>query len=170
MPRPLPPAHQRTTPPRRRWLVACAVLATAAVVALPGNQMIPTAAAQAPAPAAGYRFIAHPTANPAPVDRAFVAQAFLRKVRTWPDGQIIHPVDLGPNAPIRQQVSREVFGRSVAGVKSYWQQMIFSGRSLPPPELGSEDEVVAYVLRHPGSIGYVSAKTALRGALAVSFK
>jgi hypothetical protein len=51
---------------------------------------------------------------------------------------------------------KDVLKRSVAAVKSYWQQRIFSGRALPPPELDSEEEVVLYVLTHPGAVGYVS--------------
>jgi hypothetical protein len=48
--------------------------------------------------------------------------------------------------------------------------MIFSGRSLPPPELGSDDEVLRYVLAHPGAIGYVSGAANLRGAKVLAVK
>ena len=54
--------------------------------------------------------------------------------------------------------------RSVAAVKSYWQQMVFSGRGVPPPELDTEAQVVSFVLRNPGSVGYVSVGTSLHGA------
>jgi hypothetical protein len=49
-------------------------------------------------------------------------------------------------------------------VKAYWQQLIFSGRDVPPPELESDDAVVAYVLAHRGSIGYVSGMAELKNA------
>jgi hypothetical protein len=49
-------------------------------------------------------------------------------------------------------------------VKSYWQQMVFSGRSVPPPEMDSEDQVVAFVLKNRGAVGYVSATTNVLGA------
>ena len=52
-------------------------------------------------------------------------------------------------------------------MRSYWQQRIFSGQGLPPPELADDDAVVSYVLSHPGAIGYVAAGTALNGATAV---
>jgi ABC-type phosphate transport system substrate-binding protein len=128
----------------------------------------PDALAQAPsAPASSsqeaYRLIVDPANSTTSVDRVFVAQAFLKKVRRWPDGGTIHPVDLARGSPIRSRWSSDVLSRSVDAVKIYWQQMIFSGRELPPPEMGSDDEVVDYVLRRPGSIGYVSASTNLRG-------
>ena len=44
----------------------------------------------------------------------------------------------------------------MAATRNYWQQMVFSGRELPPPELDSDEDVVRFVLKYPGAIGYVS--------------
>ena len=110
-------------------------------------------------------------ANPATVvDRAFVAQAFLKKVRRWPDGQTILPVDLTRDSSVRRQWSLDLLGRSVEAVKNYWQQLIFAGRDLPPPELPSEGDVVSYVLHNPGAIGYVSASAQLHGTKVLGFQ
>ena len=46
----------------------------------------------------------------------------------------IRPVDLRPNAATRRLFSERMLRRSVAAVRSYWQQRIFSGRGVPPPE------------------------------------
>ena len=54
--------------------------------------------------------------------------------------------------------------RSVEAVKTYWQQAVFSGRDIPPPELDSDDDVVRYVLRNPGGVGYVTGNADLHGA------
>jgi hypothetical protein len=51
----------------------------------------------------------------------------------------------------------------VQAVKSYWQQVIFSGRGVPPPELESDEAVIRYVLRFPGAVGYVSGTADVRG-------
>lgn len=84
-------------------------------------------------------------------------------MKHWPaDGPVI-PVDLGPDSVARRRFSEEVLSRSVAGVKNYWQQLIFSGRDLPPPEFSTEEEVIRYVGKTPGSVGYVSSTT-LSGA------
>ena len=42
-------------------------------------------------------------------------------------------------------------------MKNYWQQLIFSGQDVPPPELKTDDEVIQYVIKNPNSIGYVSS-------------
>ncbi len=49
-------------------------------------------------------------------------------------------------------------------MRSYWQQVIFSGRGLPPPELPDDAVVVAYVLSHRGAIAYVSGDAVVRSA------
>ena len=58
----------------------------------------------------------------------------------------------------------------MAAVKSYWQQMLFSGRDVAPPEMDSEDGVVSYVLRHPGSIGYVGSSANVGGAKVITLR
>ena len=103
--------------------------------------------------------------NPATrVERQFLADAFLKKVSTWENGDVIRPVDLPPGSPVRQQFTEEVLHRSIQEVKGYWQQRIFSGRDVPPPELDKDEEVVEYVLHHGGAVGYVSRATPLGGA------
>ena len=114
-------------------------------------------------PRSAYVVIVHPGNRASRVDRQFLAEAFLRRTTRWPDDTLIRPVDLGPDARARLRFSEEVLSRSVASVRSYWQQRIFSGQGLPPPELPDDESVVAYVLGHPGAIGYVGAGTALNG-------
>lgn len=108
-----------------------------------------------------YRVVVN-AANPqASVDRRFLADAFLKKVTRWGAGEAIRPVDQRPESVSRQRFSDDVLGRSVAAVKSYWAQLVFSGRDLPPPELDGDDEVVRYVAKHAGAVGYVSASASV---------
>jgi hypothetical protein len=108
-----------------------------------------------------YRIIVHADHPTASDTRDFLAKAFLKKVRAWPDGTAIKPVDLPADSPVRRDFTRGVLQRSVAAVKRYWQQAIFSGRDVPPPEVASEERALRYVSEHPGSVAYVSASTPL---------
>jgi ABC-type phosphate transport system substrate-binding protein len=115
-------------------------------------------------PRSTYVLIANPTSRISKIDRKFLAEVFLRRATRWPDDTPIQPVDLGPDAPARARFSQEVLLRSVTSVRSYWQQRIFYGQGLPPPELADDEAVVSFVVSHPGAIGYVAAGTALSGA------
>jgi ABC-type phosphate transport system substrate-binding protein len=97
--------------------------------------------------------VANPTGR---ASRGFVSDAFLKKTTRWPDDVVIRPVDQPEDSQVRRRFSDEVLKRSVAAVKSYWQQIVFTGRDLPPPELGSDADVVTFVTKHPGAIGYVA--------------
>jgi hypothetical protein len=83
---------------------------------------------------------------------------FLKEVTRWDDGEAVHPVDLRGDSDTRSKFSESVIRRSIAAVRSYWQQRIFSGRGVPPPELESDADVVRYVLKYRGSVGYVSSR------------
>lgn len=104
------------------------------------------------------------------VDRRFLSQVFLRKTVSWPNGDSIRPVDLPPDAPVRRQFTDQIHSRSIAAVKSYWQQVIFSGRGLPPPELATDEAVVRFVSRNPGAVGYVSGNADVRTVRVLTVK
>ena len=128
------------------------------------------ATAEAPPPPPPFVVIVHPDNPSTTLDRSFVADAFLKKATRWPNGDVIKPVDLASESATRERFSRDVLRRSVAAVKSYWQQMIFSGRDVPPPELSGDDLVVQYVQTHRGAIGYVAGNTRLGDARAVTIR
>lgn len=110
-----------------------------------------------------FRLVAHPSNPQRGAERSFVADAFLKKTTRWESGETIRPVDLRPAATTRKRFTERVLKRSVGAVRSYWQQRIFSGRDVPPPELDSDDEVLAFVAKYPGAVGYVSGSTKLKG-------
>jgi hypothetical protein len=138
---------------------------TAAALVVVASLVAPHARADS---AGAYRLIVHPSNLAREIDRGFVAQAFLKKVIHWPSGIPIQPIDLDQRSPVRRRWSDEVLNRSVEAVKSYWQQMIFSGRGLPPPEVTTDEQVIDFVLHRAGAIGYVSADANLHGARVLS--
>jgi ABC-type phosphate transport system substrate-binding protein len=117
-----------------------------------------------------YQMIVNPSNRLASVDRSFLEDAYLKKITRWPNDEVIRPVDLGPGSPTRRAFSEAVVRRSVDAVKGYWQQRIFSGRDVPPPELDSDDDVVRYVLRYDGAVGYVSGTARLGAARVVTVR
>lgn len=96
-------------------------------------------------------------ANPvAALAREQVSKMFLKKVLKWEDGQAVVPVDREQSSAVRAAFSKAVHGKPVSAVASYWQQQIFSGRDVPPPEKTSDAAVLAFVRANPGAIGYLS--------------
>lgn len=118
-------------------------------------------AAAGPARAASFKLVAR-ASNPAKsLSTTQVEQLFLKKVTRWEDGQEVRPVDLAADSPVREAFSRQVLGKAVSAIESYWQKMIFSGRATPPLELATDTQVLDFVRSTPGAIGYVSAGATL---------
>jgi hypothetical protein len=106
-----------------------------------------------------FKIVVHPDNAIAKVSRQVLSSLFLKQVTRWDDGEASRPVDLKSDSATRRRFSERVLNRSVAAVKNYWQQRIFSGGGVPPPELESDQAVLAYVTKHRGAVGYVSSLT-----------
>ena len=86
-----------------------------------------------------------------------VSDLFLKKTK-WKDGSTATPVDLVSNSKIREQFTLEIHGKSISAIRSFWQQAAFSGTASAPPEKANDQEVIEFVKKNPGAIGYVSTK------------
>ena len=119
-----------------------------------------------PAPSAGqaqlpFQVVVNASNPSEPVTSSWVAKAFLHKVRRWPDGEAVVPVDLEVDSFTRAAFTRAIHRKSVRGIESFWQRQIFSGGSPPPPRKERDADVIAFVRERPGAIGYVSPRAVL---------
>lgn len=107
-------------------------------------------------------------ANPvSSLTRAELSAIFMRRVRSWPDGTEIRPVDHRVETVVRERFSRVVHGKSVAYVTRYWQRLIFAGRGIPPPVVPSGGAVMELVRANRGAIGYIDANAPIATDLKV---
>jgi ABC-type phosphate transport system substrate-binding protein len=130
----------------------------------------PGALAAANPPAGGFRLVVHPEVDAPALARKLVADMFLKKTTRWPDGTPVAPVDLRFGSSVRERFSQQVLLRSAFAVRNYWQQRIFTGRGVPPPELDSDEAVVRYVQSRRGAVGYVSESAATSGVKVVGVR
>lgn len=101
-------------------------------------------------------------ANPSPgISSTELGRVFQKQATRWSNGLTTEPVDLAEGSMLRERFTRTVFARSTAQIKAWWQSQMFSGRGVPPAELATEAQVIEFVQRNGGAIGYVSAGTRL---------
>jgi hypothetical protein len=120
--------------------------------------------ARAPAEDVKLKVIVHPDNALTSVSRGFLRDVFLKKSTGWPGGEGILPVDLAWRFAERPVFTEHVLQKTPAQVKAYWNQQIFSGKGVPPPEADSPRAVIAYVLANPGAVGYIPASRDPGGA------
>jgi len=145
----------------RPRLVVCAALVLVLGIGL-------VARASAESPSSEFIVVVNRQNAATLLSREFLADAFLKKASHWDGGETIRTVDQRADSSARNAFSSSVLKRTVRAVRNYWQQRIFSGGDLPPPELDSDDAVVGYVARYRGGVGYVSRSANLGDTKAVS--
>jgi hypothetical protein len=96
--------------------------------------------------------VTNPASN---IGRSELAALFTKKEQSWSDGTPAFPVDLPADDPTREAFTAAIHGKSSKAIRAYWQQQIFSGRQVPPPERDSDEQVLAYVRTTVGAVGYV---------------
>jgi len=119
------------------------------------------------ASAADFKVIVNSSNGSAKISKTDLNALFLKKMVKWGDGTPAAPVNQSKKSAVRDNFTTAVHGKSVAAVDSYWQQQIFSGRDVPPPEKSSDADVVAFVKANPGAIGYVTNAAATAGVKTV---
>lgn len=117
----------------------------------------------------GFKVLVH-RANPTTsVTRAQLGQMFLKKVTRWPGGAVVTPVEPADEA-VKARFYERVTGKSPGALRAYWNQLIFSGRDVPPLERQSDEAVVEFVRGNAGAIGFVAAGTPTGDAKVISVK
>lgn len=115
----------------------------------------------------GFQVVVHSSNSTEAVTKAQLSRIFLKKTAGWPQGPRSQPVDQDSKSPVRASFTTAVHGKSVTSIELFWQRQIYSGRSFPPPELSSDQEVLEYVRDTPGAVGYVSSEARLKGDVKV---
>jgi ABC-type phosphate transport system substrate-binding protein len=101
-----------------------------------------------------FKVIVNPDNPSDSVSRDFLRDAYLKKETEW-HGKTLRPIDLSSKHGTREQFTKNVIRKSSSQLRTYWNQQVFSGKGVPPPEVESASAVVSYVLANPGAVGYL---------------
>lgn len=119
------------------------------------------------APARGealpFQVIAHPDVPTMTLNKATLAQIFLRTRTRWDGGDKAKPVDQAATSQLKASFAKLILDRDLDALKAYWDQQVFAGKGVPPPEKPNDAAVAAYVASTPGSVGYISASVKVEG-------
>jgi TonB family protein len=111
--------------------------------------------------AADVKVIANGSVKADIISASEVKSIFLEKSNSLRDGTHVEPV-FEKDGPVHEAFLHKYLAAGTDNdLQSYYRALVFSGRGSMPKQLGSDAEVVAYVARTKGAIGYVSAETAV---------
>src|SRR5579864_8903895 len=127
----------------RRFLFAVpAVLACAASFAHAGD----------------FKVIANPSVKASEVSAEDLKAVFLATKTSLADGSHVEPV-WAKGGATHEAFLKEYVGKTDAALGTYYRSLVFTGKASMPKSFGSDAEVVAYVAKTKGAVGYVSSAT-----------
>jgi len=85
------------------------------------------------------------------------------------DGSHVVPV-LEKGGPAHEAFLKEYIGKTDAALQTYYRSLVFTGKASMPKMLAADEEVVAYVAKTKGAIGYVGAATNAEGVKTLEVK
>lgn len=88
-------------------------------------------------------------------------EIFLGTRYSLSNGAKVIPVLL-KGGPVHESFLKSYLGKTAEGFRTWWMQIVFTGQGLLPKTFDSEADLVDYVGRTRGTIGYVS-RASVRG-------
>jgi hypothetical protein len=107
------------------------------------------------------------TATAVSVDE--VKEVFLFTAPSFRNGDRIVPV-LEEGGPAHEVFLKEYVRKSDAALQTYYRSLVFTGKAKLPKILRADAEVVAYVAKTRGAVGYVRAETDSPGTKTLQVK
>jgi hypothetical protein len=125
-------------------------------------------AAASPASAADFKVVAHPSVKASDISFDDLKRVFLATRTSLPDGSQVQPV-LARAGAAHGAFLRDL-GKSDSALSTYYRSLVFTGKAAMPKICSSDAEVIAYVARTKGAIGYVSAEAKAPGTKTLELK
>ncbi len=132
--------------------------------------LLSTAAVLATCAYAGdLKIIANPGVNLTSVSVDELKRIFLITKTTFDDGSRAEPV-LAKGGATHETFVRAYLGKTDSALETYYRSLVFTGKGSMPKMFASEAEVVAYVAKTKGAVGYVSAGASPSGVKVLDVK
>jgi len=117
--------------------------------------------------AADLKVIANSSVGASSVSADELKAVFLATKTSLSDGSHVEPV-LEKSGAVHEEFVQRYLGKTDAALQTYYRSLVFTGKASMPKALASDAEVVAYVAKTKGAVGYVSAAADTAGVKVLS--
>lgn len=101
------------------------------------------------------------------LDAREVADIFLAKTNHLRDGSRVMPCELREN-PLRAAFYRDIAGKTLPQINSYWTTLIFTGKGKPPRNVEALEQLIELLAKNPNAVTYLPLEQ-VSGALKVLY-
>lgn len=74
------------------------------------------------------------------------------------------------DGPVHEKVVRDYTQRSTDQFDKFWKRLVFTGKGTMPTQCKSDADVIEFVAKTPGAIGYVAKSSVTAAVAAVDVK
>ena len=114
------------------------------------------------ASAADIKVIANSSVGASSLSADELKGVFLATKTSLSDGSHVEPV-LEKGGATHEEFVKEYLGKTDAALETYYRSLVFTGKASMPKAFASEAELVAYVTKTRGAIGYIAASASTAG-------
>ena len=123
----------------------------------------------AAAAAGGVKIVANPSVTANSLSLAELKSVYLQEKNALVDGTHVQPV-LAKGGAAHEAFLRQYLDKSDPALQIYYRSLVFTGKGSMPKLVHSESEMLTYVAKTKGAIGYVSASAAVEGVKVLDLK
>jgi ABC-type phosphate transport system substrate-binding protein len=123
----------------------------------------------ATARAADFKVIANSGIKVSEISASELKDIFLATKTSLSDGTHVEPVWEKAGAT-HEAFLKEYVGKTDAAVATYFRSLVFTGKGSMPKSVATDADVVAYVEKTKGAIGYVTSDTSIGEARVLEVK
>jgi ABC-type phosphate transport system substrate-binding protein len=89
------------------------------------------------------------------ITRKQVADIYMGRITSLPNGSIPLPLDYQGDSVVRTRFYQSITGKNMAQINAYWARLSFTGQANPPRRLADKATILQVVEKNPGALGYV---------------
>ena|ERR1035441_1669515 len=120
------------------------------------------------AQAGGVKVIANPSVRADSISAGDLKSVFLEDSDTLSGSHVV-PV-LARGGPAHEAFLKDYLGKNDSALQAFYRSLVFTGKASMPKMLASDADMVAYVARTKGAIGYVSSTASTDGVKTLEVK
>ena len=111
---------------------------------------------------ADFKVIANSSVGAGSISADDIKAVYLQEKSSLSDGSRVVPV-LAKGGSAHEIFVKQYLGKTEDALMTYYRSLVFTGKGLMPKTLASDAEVLAYVAKTKGAIGYISSSAGTEG-------
>lgn len=119
--------------------------------------------------AADVKIVANADISASSVSVDDLRSVFLEKTNALSDGTHVEPV-LSKGGAAHEAFLKQYLDKNDAALQIYYRSLVFTGKASMPKVVGSDAEMISYVAKTKGAIGYVSKGASTEGVKVLEVK